>query len=135
LPHVWEDGTIGLEDLPASIELLEATFGDPNRVATAEQKMREIKQKNCEFPPYYAESQVEAADLNWKPTALRNALSMGLSEQMKDSFTYSDMPEEHPAFMTVSQNQDNQIRQRPAEKVAQNEGGGIGLASPGLLLL
>ena len=40
LPHVREDGTIGLEDLPAFIQLLEAAFGDPEWVATAERKMR-----------------------------------------------------------------------------------------------
>jgi len=34
---------------------------------------------------------------------------MGLSEEMKDSFMYSDMPEGLPAFVTVSQKQDNQI--------------------------
>jgi hypothetical protein len=28
LPHVREDGTIGLEDLPAFIQHLEAAFGD-----------------------------------------------------------------------------------------------------------
>ena len=36
LPHIWDDGTIGLEDRPACIQLLEATNGDPDRVATAE---------------------------------------------------------------------------------------------------
>jgi len=36
LPPVREDGTIRLEDLPALIQLLEAAFGDPDRVATAE---------------------------------------------------------------------------------------------------
>ena len=46
LPHVQEDGTIGLEDLPAFIQLLEAAFMDPNQAATAEQKMWEIKHKN-----------------------------------------------------------------------------------------
>jgi hypothetical protein len=55
---------------------------------------------------------------------------MGLSKEMKDSFTYSDMPEELPAFVTVCQKWDNQIRQRPAEKAAQNKGSGIGFASP-----
>jgi hypothetical protein len=30
LPHVRKDETIGLEDLPASIQLLEAAFGDHN---------------------------------------------------------------------------------------------------------
>jgi len=130
LPHVQEDGTIGLENLPAFIQLLEAAFGDPDRVATAERKMREIKQKNREFSQYYAEFQVIAADLDWNPSALQNALRMGLSEEMKDSFTYSDMPEELPAFVTVCQKRDNQIRQRCAEKAAQNKGSGIGFASP-----
>jgi hypothetical protein len=130
LPHVREDGTIGLEDLPAFIQLLEAAFGDPDRVATAERKMREIKQKHREFSQYYAEFQVIAADLDWNPSALRNALRMGLSEEMKDSFTYSDMPEELPAFVTVCQKRDNQIRQRRAEKAAQNKGSRIGFASP-----
>ena len=130
LPHVREDGTIGLEDLTAFIQLLEAAFGDPDRVATAEQEMRDIKQKNRMFSQYYAEFQVIAADLDWNPSALRNALRMGLSEEMKDSFTYSDMPEELPAFVTVCQKRDNQIRQRRAEKAAQIKGGGVGFASP-----
>jgi hypothetical protein len=92
--------------------------------------MREIKQKNPEFSQYYAEFQVIAADLNWNPLALRNALRMGLSEEMKDSFTYSNMPEELPAFVTICHKRDHQIRQRRAEKAAQNTGSGIGFASP-----
>jgi hypothetical protein len=114
LPHVWEDGTIGLEDLPAFFQLLEAAFGDPDRVATAERKMREIQQTNHEFSQYYAVFQVIAADLDWIPSALQNALRMGLSEEMKDSFTYSDMPKEHSAFLMVCQKRDNQIQQRQA---------------------
>jgi hypothetical protein len=43
LPHLQEDGMIGLEDLPAFIQLLEAAFRDPDRVATNERKMREIQ--------------------------------------------------------------------------------------------
>jgi len=129
LPHVREDGTIGLEDLPAFIQLLEAAFGDPDRVAAAKRTMWEIKQKNREFSQYYAEFLVIAADLDWNPSALRNALRMGLSEEMKDSFTYSDMPEELPAFVTVCQKRDNHIRQRRVEKAVQNNRSGIGFAS------
>jgi hypothetical protein len=92
--------------------------------------MQEIKQKNRELSQYYAEFQVIATDLDWNPSAHRNALRMGLSEEMKDSFTYSDMPEELPAFVTVCQKRDNQIRPRRAEKAAQNQGSGIGFASP-----
>ena len=64
------------------------------------------------------------------PLALRNALRMGSSNEMKDSFTYSHMPDELPAFVTVCQKRDNQIRQQRAEKAAQNKGRGIGFASP-----
>jgi len=109
LPHVRDNGEIGLEDLPAFIQLLEAAFGDPDRVATAERNMKEIKQKNREFSLYYAEFQVIAADLDWNPSALRNALRSGLSEEMKDSFIHTDMPEELPAFVTLCQKRDNQI--------------------------
>jgi len=56
------------------------------------------------------------------------ALRMGQSEEIKDTFTYSDMPEEPPEFVTVCQKRDNQIRQRQVEKAAQNKGGGIGFA-------
>jgi hypothetical protein len=83
--------------------------------------MRDIKQKYCEFSQYHAVFQVIAADLDWNPAALRNALRMGLSDEMKDSFTYSDMAEELPAFLTVCQKRDNQIRQRRAEKSSQNQ--------------
>jgi len=68
---------------------------------TAEPGMREIKQTNREFSQYYAEFQVVGADLDWNPSALRNALRMGLSEEMRDFFTYSNMPEELPGFVTV----------------------------------
>jgi hypothetical protein len=102
----------GVEDLPAFIQLLEAAFGDPDRVVTAERKMRDSKQKNREFSQYYTEFQVFAADLDWNPSARGNTFRMGLSEEMKDSFTYSNMPEDFPPFRTVCQKQDNQIRQQ-----------------------
>jgi len=129
LPHIREDGEIALEDLPAVIQLLEAAFGDPDRVATAEWKMREIKQTNRESSQYYVEFQVIAVNLDWNPSALRNAFQMGLSEEMNDSFTYSDMPQELPVFVTVCQKRDYQIQQRCEEKSAQNTRGVTGFAS------
>jgi len=120
LPDVRDNGEIRMEDLTAFIQLLEAAFGDPDRVATAERNMREIEQKNGEFSQYYAEFQVIAADLVWNPSALRNALRSGWSEEMKDYFIHIDMPDELPAFVTLCLGQDNQIRQRKAEKAAQH---------------
>jgi hypothetical protein len=91
--------------------------------------MREIKHNHREFSQYYTEFQVVAADLDWNPSALLNALMVGLSEEIKDSFTYSCMPEELPAFVVVCQTRDNQIQQRRAEDAAQNHETGVGVAS------
>jgi hypothetical protein len=103
---------IGLKVLSGFIHLMEAAFGDIDRVATVERKMREIKPKNCEFSHYYAEFQVVRADLDGNPSALRNAVRMELSDVMKNSFTYSAMPEDLPTFVTVCQERNNQIRQQ-----------------------
>jgi hypothetical protein len=72
---------------------------------------------------------VIAADMSLNRSALRNAHQMGLSEAIKDSFTYRDMPEEIPAFLMLGQKLNNQLRQRPAEKAEQNTGSGVGFAS------
>jgi hypothetical protein len=109
LPHVRENGDLDLGDLTALIQLLEAAFGDPDGVATAERNMKEIKPKNREFSQYYAEFQVIAADLDWNPSAFRNTLRSGLPEEMKDSFIHTDMPDELPAFVMLCQKRDNQI--------------------------
>jgi len=91
--------------------------------------MREIEQKNHELSQIHPELPVIAADLDLNTPGVRNALRMGLSEEMKDSFTYSDMPEELPAFVTVCQERDDQIRQRCVEKAAKHMGRGTGFAS------
>jgi hypothetical protein len=77
LLHVWENGTIGLQDLPAFIYRLEAAVGNPDCVATAKRKMQEIKQKNRELSQFYGEFEVIAANLDWNPLALRNAPGWG----------------------------------------------------------
>jgi len=91
--------------------------------------MREIQHNHSEFSQYYTEIDVIASDLDWIPSALRNAVPMGLCEDMKNSFKYSDMAEELLAVVMVCQKRDNQIRQQQAQKAAQNDGGGTGFAS------
>jgi len=48
---------------------------------------------------------------------------------MKYSYQYYDMPEEHPAFIALSQNLDNQIQPHWAEKATQIMDVGIGFSS------
>lgn len=74
VPHIWEDGTIGLGDLPAFIQHLEVAFGDPDWVAMVGRRIQEIKPKHCEFSQYYAEVPVIADNLDWNPSALKNTL-------------------------------------------------------------
>jgi hypothetical protein len=68
LPHVWENGEIDLRDLSAFMQHMEAAVGDPDRVATAERNMRDIKHKTREFSRYYAEFQVIAANHDCNPS-------------------------------------------------------------------
>jgi hypothetical protein len=81
-------------------------------VATAKRSKLDIKELNREFYDYYAAFEVIAAKLDWNSSAVRNAIRMGLTGEMKDSYTYSDVPEELPAFLTVCQKRDEQIRQQ-----------------------
>ena len=70
-----------------------------------------------------------AAVLDRKPLAQRNALRMGLSEEMKDCFTHSTMLQELTILMTVSQKWENLIPQHQAENASQNKGQGTGFAT------
>ena len=63
MPH-FEDDRIDLDDLAELIDILETTFGDPDRVATAERKLRSLRQANWDFSTYYAEFTRYAADTN-----------------------------------------------------------------------
>jgi len=59
----------------------------------------------------YAEFQLIAADVDYNPAALLNALSITLFEAIKDSLTHSDMAEDLPALVTVDHKRDKHIRQ------------------------
>ena len=47
-PYI-EDDRIDLDDLAELIGILETAFGDPDRVATAERKLRSLRQANWDF--------------------------------------------------------------------------------------
>jgi hypothetical protein len=73
--------------------------------------MLEIKQIYRMFSQYYAKFQDIAADVVWNHSALGNDLGMVMTKELKDSFIYSDMCEEHRVFVTVCQTRDYQICQ------------------------
>ena len=63
MPYI-EDDRIDLDNLAELIGILETAFGDPERVATAERKLRSLWQANRDFSTYYAEFTRYAADTN-----------------------------------------------------------------------
>jgi hypothetical protein len=121
LQHISDNGEIGLDELPAFIQLLEAAFGDSNRVATTEYMMHGVQKLNPAFCHYYARFQVITADRNWNPFTLQSAHCILLFEKMMDSLTYSDIREDLSSFVMVHQKHDNHIQQQQVEKAVQNK--------------
>jgi hypothetical protein len=111
------NGDINLADVPVLVTVLETTFGDPDHVATAEQKLEVLEQKNCDFSSYYTEFQCYAADVKWNDPATCIALMRGLNNESKDALTLSDdVPQQFQEFVAFLQQLDNQIRAWEAEK-------------------
>jgi len=108
--HLHVDGTIGVEDIPVSIQLNEPTFGDPNEVMTTERMVWEIKQKYSEFSQYSAELLDIAANHVFNPSALQNALRMESTELMKNTLTYTNILGELPVLLMVCQKRNNRFR-------------------------
>jgi hypothetical protein len=109
LPHGWKNRAIELEDLPVFIQFLEVAFGDHDQVATAERKMQEMIQKTRQFSQYSGKFPVIATDLDWNPSALRDALRMQLSKTITDSLRNSDVTDGLPAFVTVCEKWNYQV--------------------------
>ena len=104
-PHI-EDDRIDLDDLAELIGILETTFGDPDRVATAERKLRSLQQANRNFSTYYAEFTRYAADTNWNEAGKRSQLEEGLCHELKNDLIARDEPELFADFVTLLQKLD-----------------------------
>lgn len=111
---------IDLPDVAALVRILENAFGDPDREATAEKKIKNIKQGNREFSVYYAEFQRYAADLDWNEKAKKSALTDGLCDEIQTLLLSADQPpkdlNEYAMFL---QRMDNRIRLHKAKKGGQ----------------
>jgi hypothetical protein len=76
LPHILENRTIGPHGLTACIQLQDGAVGNPNRVATIEQKIREINPINSQISHYYAAFKQMTVDLNLHTMALNDTQGM-----------------------------------------------------------
>ena len=104
-PHIKDD-RIDLADLAELIGILETAFGDPDRVAIVERKLRSLRQANWDFSTYYAEFTSYAADTNWNEVAKRLPLEEGLCHELKNDLIARDEPELFADFVTLLQKLD-----------------------------
>jgi len=115
MPYV-RTGQIDLANLEALITVLDNAFGDPNRVATAERELRELRQKNRELSLYLADFTRIMADLQWDELAKRSTFENGLSEELKDALVLCNPPVDFNEFVALCQRLDSALRARAAEK-------------------
>ena len=109
-----------LSDLESFVTLLENAFGDPDRMATAERKLENLKQRNQDFASYYAEFQRYIGDVDWNEGAKRSQLTRGLNNELKDQLVTVDAPSAFTEYVTRLQHLDNLIRARAAEKTSRS---------------
>jgi hypothetical protein len=74
------------------VTLLEATYGDPNRQATAQRKINHMTQGTKSFPVYFSEFNRYAKETGWNDSALINSLIESLSPELKTSLIGVDLP-------------------------------------------
>jgi len=96
--------------------LLENTFGDPDRVRTAEQNLQSLRQRNRNFSDYLADFQRYAAEVSWNDAAKRTSLYECLSAELKDALVTLDTPDELDQYIILLKHVDNKIRARAGER-------------------
>ena len=78
-PYVKSENEIALEDVPSPLVMLERSFGDPDKKATAQRELRSLRQRNREFHVYLSDFQRLVPDTNFDEEAQRSALLDGVS--------------------------------------------------------
>lgn len=110
LPFI-ADGRINLDSLKGLEKMLQNAFGDPDPKGTAQQKLKDVRQKNRPFAEYYAEWSRYAPDTGYDDEAKRSALKTGLSEELRYHLISQDEESQLDAFVAQLQKLDNHYRQ------------------------
>ena len=88
LSRVAGDAAITIEtfdptSVAAFIEILKASYGDPNRQATAQQKLNRMTQSDQSFPAYFARFHQYSKETGWNDAAQINHLVESLNPDLK----------------------------------------------------
>ena len=109
-PYLERDGNIALVDMNAFYTKLQLAFGDPDRKATAQRELRQLRQKNKEFYLYPSDYQRLVPDTGFDDEAKRSILLDGLSDELKSALITVDLPASLDDTIQVLQKIDNRFR-------------------------
>ena len=109
-PYLERDGNIALVDMNAFYTKLQLAFGDPDRKATAQRELRQLRQKNKEFYLYLSDYQRLVPDTGFDDEAKRSILLDGLSSELKSALITVDLPASLDNTLQVLQKIDNRFR-------------------------
>ena len=113
-PYLERDGNIAIVDMNAFYTKLQLAFGDPDRKATAQRELRQLRQKNKEFYLYLSDYQRLVPDTGFDDEAKRSILLDGLSSELKSALKSAlitvDLPASLENTIQVLQKIDNRFR-------------------------
>ena len=109
-PYLEKDGNIALADMEAFYTKLQLAFGDPDRKATAQRELRQLRQKNKEFYLYLSDYQRLVPDTGFDDEAKRSILLDGLSDELKSALITVDLPTSLDDTIQILQKIDNRFR-------------------------
>jgi hypothetical protein len=93
------------------VQILENTFGNPNRIQDAERKLNTIQQVNHDYYSYYAEFSRYAAEVSWNEGAKLATLPHGISGTLKrDMISTLENSQTITDFVKICQQLDNRRR-------------------------
>ncbi|TKA43441.1 hypothetical protein B0A49_13588, partial [Cryomyces minteri] len=116
LPYV-QGNVINLADIEAFVKILETCFGDPDRQATAQRELAQLRQSNHDFHAYLTDFQRIVANTGYSDEEAKiSALSQGISSELRNLMIHHDRPKTLVECTALLQSLDN--RYRAAQAVA-----------------
>lgn len=115
--HIDEEtGEIDVTEFSEFVKILRAAWADPDAVATAERKVRDLKQKSSTVSVYYAKFVEYMAVCGWDEKAQLSHFMIGLCDEVKDLMITHDRPKKLDDAYKLALRLDNAWRARQAEK-------------------
>ena len=111
-----ESGTYDFTGYADFLSKLKSAWDDPDAKATADRKLRALRQGNDTCSVYYAKFTGFSAVLEWGENALYSQFRDGLRDEVKDMLVGRDLPAEFDKFIDFCIKIDNSLRAREAER-------------------